>query len=1414
MQSHWHNGRRQRSRSASPPPHRNSHRDWNQLPSRPQRRDPATYARSRSKSPSNHYRRHARWGDDRIPPHVNGTPSRPSHIPSFSNLSVRKREKRSRSRSRSRSRVNAHRQDIHYRNSQKYPPQRSRSRSDSRSRQRHRPRHSKPIITHPSYQRPCASPKRPSHTSIPHHAYSSSQKYSPPLTVFFKTQQTPPERPPSVSPQPPTSTQPPPTDPQQPSEEALDPMEAVSLEHLEAIRNVKIITSNEHLLSSSSRDQGPPSSQPLASRRKALRAREEEDPSVCYCTYPSLTERQELDEKASASDWSVMESLQRCNDVSCLNYATYVECSAACEAREFCQNKRLQQPEKFPSLEAFKTLKKGFGIRTKENIRQGTIVGEYVGEIIDQNELNRRLCAIGRHELNFYYLLLRPGVYIDARNRGSLTRFVNHSCDPNCKTEKWTVEGDTRIAVVALRHIEFGTELTFDYQWKSLGSRQLACHCNAANCSGFIGGKIDVLEDNIASKENGYFREPLDTERGDVLVGKRLRLPRDFAVSSFQNVIVRAFDRETNAYRVECMDEETITSLSLSEYEGRWHVFCPLEGLSTDQIEKQVFSIPKRRIPAPFPSKCDTKPSKSTISTSIKSRTDRPRHPNRLLTPQILVKGIPQRCSSRTLHQLMSIHAKTFASNTDPIESLELFFFPNLYGWALVTFASSEAANCILEKLDHRPLYDSTLSIQCVDREGVDAFFRAKERNLNAKPEATDVTDTSTTPDAEKALIVFGQRLHWLVPLKVDVHAPVRTRCTRLILWIAQRLRLEKRVSASAVMLFHRFLHFHSAHVDKIEYMAIGVLHIALKASGKRYQWTEFVNAAYIGKGLAISWRISIHHENLSRELLAETEEFRVFAAQITSCQCDILDTLRYDIYTDNVYAVETPMDELLLLEAFQSAVWMHFPVDVVLQALHCISDVEKPHETKKSIRDARQVSRCLEYLQSALVHHWTQVEASSEIYAPVSRQEIIKLAKECVWNAQNLIISSRVDPLRCDSDGLRWRTRDLEHVERIRKRGFLARIDSRELFLQPWPYRSGIDSRYGVPASSLMELDHILAIACENPTLFAHFLGIVFPSDGVSASMDLQKHYVAFRQPKHTLASRLEAGKKLNHQQIRVIISTLLLALQKCHSNGLVHRSITLAHVFLYDDSVHVGGFHAMRKVDGNHHVLSDSERKEHLYGAWMHSCAPEVLLGGREFSWRADIWALGCVFLELLDLKALLLHGNSWTHQMDLIFRLCGTPEIEWKDAIHMSKYAAVTPKVDKSSRLSSLLKAADVSVGMIEMLNGMLQLNPIKRLSAEELLRCDFMQHIESVSFIDVEDTFAMKKKPRHAIRPPKKKRIVAEKTDPTPPLPTLLRHTSSPGGCTQQKPTITRFSSQERRPPMERVKLGWGMGLHSS
>jgi len=79
---------------------------------------------------------------------------------------------------------------------------------------------------------------------------------------------------------------------------------------------------------------------------------------------------------------------------------------------------------------------------------------------------------------------------IDA-TRGSMARFVNHSCAPNCRMEKWTVSGKPRMALFAGdRGIMTAEELTYDYNFDPYSQKNVqVCRCGAENCRGVLGPK-------------------------------------------------------------------------------------------------------------------------------------------------------------------------------------------------------------------------------------------------------------------------------------------------------------------------------------------------------------------------------------------------------------------------------------------------------------------------------------------------------------------------------------------------------------------------------------------------------------------------------------------------------------------------------------------------------------------------------------------------------------------------------------------------------------------------------------------------------------------------------------------------------------------------------------------------------------
>lgn len=91
---------------------------------------------------------------------------------------------------------------------------------------------------------------------------------------------------------------------------------------------------------------------------------------------------------------------------------------------------------------------------------------------------------------------------IDA-TKGSIARFVNHSCQPNCRMVKWIVGGKPRMALFAGdAPIMTGEELTYDYNFDPFSAKNVQqCRCGSENCRGILGPRKDVKPVKEAIKD-------------------------------------------------------------------------------------------------------------------------------------------------------------------------------------------------------------------------------------------------------------------------------------------------------------------------------------------------------------------------------------------------------------------------------------------------------------------------------------------------------------------------------------------------------------------------------------------------------------------------------------------------------------------------------------------------------------------------------------------------------------------------------------------------------------------------------------------------------------------------------------------------------------------------------------------------
>ncbi|KAL8693255.1 MAG: hypothetical protein Q9218_001889 [Villophora microphyllina] len=155
------------------------------------------------------------------------------------------------------------------------------------------------------------------------------------------------------------------------------------------------------------------------------------------------------------------------------------ECNVKCSCYTYCKNRKVQHGRQIP-LEIFKTEDRGWGLRCPVDLQKGESIDTYRGEIITVDESNKRGDARNPDDENYLFSFDKftepvadgepPSFkYVcDGMHVGGPTRFMNHSCEPNCR--QFTASCNHYdiyiydIAFFASEDIPAGTELTFDYK--------------------------------------------------------------------------------------------------------------------------------------------------------------------------------------------------------------------------------------------------------------------------------------------------------------------------------------------------------------------------------------------------------------------------------------------------------------------------------------------------------------------------------------------------------------------------------------------------------------------------------------------------------------------------------------------------------------------------------------------------------------------------------------------------------------------------------------------------------------------------------------------------------------------------------------------------------------------------------------
>ena len=116
----------------------------------------------------------------------------------------------------------------------------------------------------------------------------------------------------------------------------------------------------------------------------------------------------------------------------------------------------------------------------------------------------------------------------------------------------------------------------------------------------------------------------------------------------------------------------------------------------------------------------------------------------------------------------------------------------------------------------------------------------------------------------------------------------------------------------------------------------------------------------------------------------------------------------------------------------------------------------------------------------------------------------------------------------------------------------------------------------------------------------------------------------------------------------------SILEGLSHMHAKKIFHRDIKAANILISNDGgVKIADFGLARNI-------TNPPYTNRVVTMWYR--APELLLGETYYDAKIDMWSVGCLFVEMLNLGNILFPGDGRElDQLNKIYDICGTPDLK---------------------------------------------------------------------------------------------------------------------------------------------------------
>jgi len=253
-------------------------------------------------------------------------------------------------------------------------------------------------------------------------------------------------------------------------------------------------------------------------------------------------------------------------------------------------------------------------------------------------------------------------------------------------------------------------------------------------------------------------------------------------------------------------------------------------------------------------------------------------------------------------------------------------------------------------------------------------------------------------------------------------------------------------------------------------------------------------------------------------------------------------------------------------------------------------------------------------------------------------------------------------------------------------------------------------NEKEGFPITAIREIKILKILNHKNVVRLKE----IVTSKGADYNQGKGSIYMVMEFCDHDLTGLTDAGQRFTVPQIKCYMKQLLEGLAYCHAQKVLHRDIKGSNLLINNEGqLKLADFGLARPYD------TDQQRPytNRVITLWYRP--PELLLGATMYGPAIDMWSAGCIFAELL-LRKPILPGKNEFEQIDLIFKLLGTPdETTWPACKSMQYYDMILSQNPRKYQSRFEEKFGGLDPMAKDLLRKLLMMDPDKRISADDAL-----------------------------------------------------------------------------------------------